>query len=332
MSREFSDQIVEILRRDILRGSTRTIDHATSLGEGGVGLDSLSLVELVAALEKHFDTTIPDDIWIDRGQLTVDGLADVIRQQLGEAEPAFRPPRVLAEVEHGTQNARSERMKAVFDERGVLGGTQWVAAKAVKKISESAYRQDSFHILSFDLKAKTVARPKTRPDVTFRLAGIQDMPSVNGIFTAAEREHKLKRFRERVANGYLCYTAWVDRTMVALDWVTDKPDFEPTTGLTIAPQAGACYGLDLREHPDYKSRGVGLALLEYCLHDCRERGYRTQYAIVDATNKKMLMAAVQLLGFTTVGRIRSRTVLGKTSTRWECNGLSSDSNQLVLAP
>lgn len=330
MTRNFSNEIIEILRRDILRGSSRTIAAANPLGEGGVGLDSLALVELVTALENHYDIDIPEEEWIDRGRLTIDVLAEIVARGLKEDTSGERSDRNGEHIEHGSRPGRGERMRTAFEEQGVLGGAKWIAEKAVKKTTGAAFQQSSFYILSYDLRSTSATTLPNNPELTFRLAELKDIGAAEQIYAPQERQRKRQRFHERISNGHLCYAAWIGNRMVAIDWVTDKTDFEPTTGLTISPSPGSCYGLDLREHPDFKSQGIGMALLGHCLNDCRQRGYRTQFAIVDATNKKMLMASVQLLGFRTVGRIWSKKVIGKTSTQWEINGRTGSDSELVL--
>ncbi len=331
MSRDTVQEITNILRRDILRGSSRTIHADHPLGEGGIGLDSLALVELITALENHFDIDIPEGDWVNRGQLTLAALARIVESQIGaDTPPAPRPVRPEEDIEHGTRLGRTERLRNVLQEQGVLASARWIASRAVKKTADAAFQQRTFYILAADLTSPLPAVDTLDTLAVFRLAELPDAVSLDGIYSPSERQYKLTRFKERLAAGYHCYTAWIDGRLAAIDWVTDKTDHEPTTGLTIEVGPGACYGLDLREHPDFKSRGVGLALLSHCLADCRRRGYHTQFAVVDATNRRMLMASVQLLGFRNVGYIWTRTVLGTTTTKWECSGRSGSDAHLRL--
>ena len=95
MTREAAQQeIVRIVRDELLFGSDRPIPLDTPLGELGVGLDSLALVKLLTAVEATFGVDVPDDVWTDRGPLTVDALAEIVaeapKREAGVSMPATR--------------------------------------------------------------------------------------------------------------------------------------------------------------------------------------------------------------------------------------------------
>ena len=57
----------------------REIPLDQPLGELGVGLDSLALVNLLTAVEAAFQVELSDDIWTERGPLSVNDLAEIVR-------------------------------------------------------------------------------------------------------------------------------------------------------------------------------------------------------------------------------------------------------------
>jgi GNAT superfamily N-acetyltransferase len=157
-----------------------------------------------------------------------------------------------------------------------------------------------------------------------------DLAELDGLFRPGLRDYKAKVFRQRLQDGYLCYGAWIDNRLVALDWVATNSDYESTSRVQLTLSAGSCYGLDLNEHPDYKDQGIGLALLSYALDDCRKRGFERQYTIVHGINKTMLLTSTQLFGFKPIGKIWTRKVLGGHRASWEIDGRSGGGAQLTL--
>ena len=68
-------ELVHCLRAQVLLGSDREIALDSPLGPA-VGLDSLGLMEFLAALEERFDVEFPDALWADRRDFTLRRLAD----------------------------------------------------------------------------------------------------------------------------------------------------------------------------------------------------------------------------------------------------------------
>lgn len=78
MSREEVErEILRLLREHVLLGSDREVALDSPLGPG-VGLDSLGLMEFLAALEERFEVEFPDTLWSDRRQFTVRRLAEYV--------------------------------------------------------------------------------------------------------------------------------------------------------------------------------------------------------------------------------------------------------------
>ena len=68
-------ELVHHLRAQVLLGSDREIALDSPLGPA-VGLDSLGLMEFLAALEERFGVEFPDTLWADRRDFTLRRLAD----------------------------------------------------------------------------------------------------------------------------------------------------------------------------------------------------------------------------------------------------------------
>ena len=76
------EQLNTILRETALDGSDRDIVSGDSLGEDGIGLDSLALVQFLSAIEREFNAQIPVDVWSRVDQLTLDECAGVVLSTL----------------------------------------------------------------------------------------------------------------------------------------------------------------------------------------------------------------------------------------------------------
>ena len=79
---QVTQQLDTILRETVLDGSDRDIVSGESLGEDGIGLDSLGLVQFLTAIEKEFNAQIPVDVWSRVDQLTLDECAGVVLSAL----------------------------------------------------------------------------------------------------------------------------------------------------------------------------------------------------------------------------------------------------------
>lgn len=64
-------RVVEILRESALNHSTRALDLDAPLGEAGIGLDSLALVQFLTALEAEYGVRLPLDFWADADRVSL---------------------------------------------------------------------------------------------------------------------------------------------------------------------------------------------------------------------------------------------------------------------
>lgn len=70
--------ILQLLRDCALNGSTRDIDIDEPMGEAGLGLDSLSLMQFLVSLEKTYSVQLPVDFWSDAAQRSLRQCADLV--------------------------------------------------------------------------------------------------------------------------------------------------------------------------------------------------------------------------------------------------------------
>lgn len=70
--------ICKIVENDILKRTPIDICDDTNLGENGLGLDSLKLLQLLSKIEKTMSVTIEDELWSLEKLHTVSDLLDHI--------------------------------------------------------------------------------------------------------------------------------------------------------------------------------------------------------------------------------------------------------------
>ncbi len=78
--KEVEYKVVSTLKSSALLGSDRDVPLQAPLMDLGLGLDSLAVVEFVVALEKEFQIQIPDSIWDEKGQVTLNFFVDLIME------------------------------------------------------------------------------------------------------------------------------------------------------------------------------------------------------------------------------------------------------------
>jgi acyl carrier protein len=81
-SDQVTEQLVKLLRETVLDGSDRDIEKNEQLGEEGVGLDSLAMVQFLTAVEQQFRVELPVDVWSRVAELTLDDCAEAVLKAL----------------------------------------------------------------------------------------------------------------------------------------------------------------------------------------------------------------------------------------------------------
>jgi acyl carrier protein len=86
VSRESIERDVAGVLRDVLLDSDREIAFDAPLGPGA-GLDSLGLMEFLAALEEKFNVDLPDSLWTERREFTLGRLVDYLHAMPLDTDP-----------------------------------------------------------------------------------------------------------------------------------------------------------------------------------------------------------------------------------------------------
>jgi len=329
---ELKREVIAVLRKIAAGGSSREIKDSDSFGEFGLGLDSLALLHFITALEHRFSIELPENIWVDRGQLNLKNLVDLIAEavkgrELIALDQGELPSKIAPENGHGS---KWNKLAAVARRDGVIPMAAWVAGKAFAESSALLYRKDRYHILSFDLALQSIPVVNAPGGANFLEVGIDDLGSADGLWHKSKIREKHRLFEARLRNGFIGYATWINGRIAGLCWITMLGDHEPQTGLHIKAGEGSCYGLDLEEHPDYRGQGVGLATIAYSMRGARERGCRYLYSVVHEGNERMLGASIQLLGYTTVGEIVTKRYLGRPKSVCVLGGRAVKGKVLLL--
>jgi len=277
-------ELIEMLRETVLLGSPREIPATEPLGGDALGVDSLGFVTFLSAAESRFDVAIPDEVWLERGRLTVRDLAVWIGQAARASVPAA-PPRDASP-------------------------SLW------RRIARRIHARERFHVLSFDLQSQPLPSPRVPRGVAVRAAVRADIGSTHGLWPAHVEERNRAQFLARLDEGHCCHVAIADGRIAAMTWATTHEDLETMTGLVVRPTAGAYYAFDLNVHPAYAGLGIGDALLAFELHEAKRKGLRAGHTIVRTTNHGML-ALAGAIGFRRTGEIETRRILSRPFSRWQ---------------
>jgi acyl carrier protein/GNAT superfamily N-acetyltransferase len=314
------EEILRLLREEVLLGSERPIPLDAPLGELGLGLDSLALVQLLSAVEAAFAIDLPDDIWVARGPLSLADLAELVG-----AAPAQQAP---ASVEVGAPSVirgRMERAEHALADGGVAHRAAWVALRMLAPVKQFAFGYSRNFVLERRLDDITTAPIEPPPGIDLRPYAPGDEGRLAGLWPAFAERHGRRFLDESLREGAIALVAVDGSRIVALDLLSATGEEE-----VEVEQPDTCFGFWLTEAPAARSRGIGLALVGYSLPVARERGFRTQVTWVAEDNTAMLAAATQLLGFRSIGTASRLRLLGLTRWSWDVRGRRGRGGKLVL--
>ena len=294
-------EIVRLVREELLFGSDRPIPVDAPLGELGIGLDSLALVKLLTAVENTFGVEVDDDVWVARGPLTVDDLAEIVTTapERNGARPA----------ELTLVRGRMERAEQALAGGGLPRRAAWSALRLVAPVKEFLFGYSRTFVLERDLDG---APPELEPPPGVTLRPYAPDDDLVGLWPGFAERHGRRFLRRQLADGALALVATEESRVVALDLLSATGEDEVRV---VWPNR--CFGYWLTEAPSARGRGIGLALVAYSLRVAREVGFRTQVTWVAEDNAAMLAAATQLLGFRSIGTASRLRVLGLTRWSWE---------------
>lgn len=320
MRREGSRQeILRIVREELLFGSERPIPPDAPLGELGVGLDSLALVKLLTAVEATFGVDVPDDVWTARGPLSVDDLAEIVTEapKREDAVDTTEQPTLL--------RGRMERAERALAGGGPAHRAAWAALRLVAPAKQFALGYSRTFVLERSLDDVGAMPVEPPPGIVLRLYAPEDEAGLSGLWPAFAERHARRFLRRSLREGAIALLAAEGNRIVALDLLSATGEDE-----VEVIEADACFGYWLAEAPAARGRGIGLALVAYSLGVARERGFGAQLTWVAQDNTAMLAAATQLLGFRSIGTASRLRVLGLTRWSWDVRGRRGRGRRLVL--
>jgi acyl carrier protein/GNAT superfamily N-acetyltransferase len=319
VNREAAEQeIVRIVRDEVLLGSDRPIPVDAPLGDLGLGLDSLAFVKLLTAVEATFGVDVPDDVWTARGPLTVEALADVVtRAPARETRAEVAEPTLV--------RGRMERAEDALADGGPARRAAWGAIRLLAPVKQFAFGYSRSFVLERTLDDVESVRMEPPPGIVLRPYEPDDEDGLSGLWPGFAQGHGRRFLARQVRDGAIAVVAAEGRRIVALDLLSATGEDE-----VEVRQPDACFGYWLTEAPGARGRGIGLALVAYSLSVARERGFRTQLTWVAEDNTAMLAAATQLLGFRSVGTASRLRGLGVTRWSWRIHDRSGRGRRLVL--
>jgi acyl carrier protein/GNAT superfamily N-acetyltransferase len=315
VSREAAQQeIVRLVREELLFGSDRPIPLDAPLGELGVGLDSLALVRLLTAVENTFGVEVEDDVWVARGPLTVEDLAEIVTEAPGRNGARSEEPALV--------RGRMERAEQALAHGGGLQRAAWSVIRLLGPAKQFLFGRTRTFVLERELD-DAEPRLEVPPGIVLRPHAPAD--DLTGLWPAFAEQHGRRFLRRQLDEGAGALVAADGDRVLALDLLSATGEDEVRL---VQPET--CFGYWLTEAPAARGRGIGLALVAYSLGVARELGFRTQVTWVAEDNAAMLAAATQLLGFRAIGTATRLRLLGVTRWSWDIQGRRGSGRQLLL--
>ncbi len=313
-------EIARIVRTELLLVSEREIPLDVPLGELGLGLDSLALVNLLTAIEASFGVELSDEIWTTRGPLSVEDLAEIVR-----GTPR-RPSEVLAgDPETHLLQSRMEQLEHRLQGRGAAGRAAWAAVRAAAPVQRFLFTRSRHILLERRLDEDSSNELGPPPGIELRTLAPEERLDLADLWPPVHARRMWRTFEKEVAGGAIALVACEGPRVVALDLVSRRG------GLDVDVESSkSCFGYFLTETRAARGRGIGLALTAYSFAVARERGWIRQFTHVWEGNSAMLAASTQLLGFRIVGHARRVRVAGITRWSWKLGETEGRGPRLVL--
>jgi GNAT superfamily N-acetyltransferase/acyl carrier protein len=319
----------EEVRADVARIVARAIGIAAGRSLppqeplAALGLDSLALVNAVAAVEAAYECELPDALWEDRGGISIASLAAALAETSADAVRTSQA--ASASPAQGEQPgvSRMERLFTRLEGRGI-------ASRAVAGVLHSgvigahwAHSRQPCVLLARDLEGD-LPEVKLPPGIAIaRFDGSSDAP-LDDIWTVTQAARMRAHLHRRMESGVICLAAWEGERIVAYDLLG------PAGSEDVTASNGTCLGLNLYERREARGRGIGLALLAASLPYTRELGFTRQATIVLERNRPMIAAATQILGFAVIGRAERSELLGRVRWSWRRHGSVCQGPRLVV--
>lgn len=279
---------------------------------GALGLDSLALVNAVAAVEGAYGCELPDELWEDRRGISIASLAAALAEAPG-SEAAVPAPAPVPATGEQPGVSRSERLFLRLEERGAAGRVAAGALHGAVIGAHWARSRQPCVVLVRDLAGDLPSIPLPGGVTIAPFDGLSDEP-LRGIWTKTQAPRMRAHLRRRMEAGIICLAAWEKERIVAYDLLG------PSGAEDVSTSAGTCFGLNLYERRSSRGRGIGLALLAASLPYTRDLGFTRQATIVLERNRPMIAAATQMLGFAVTGRAERTELFGRVRWTWPLHG------------
>ena len=320
MSRERAQRVItNVVREQLLLGSERRLPQDVPLGE--LGLDSLAVLSLVAAVEGTLGVELSDDFLTRSRPISL--------QDLIEAAVAGRPTQPAGKnVPPVTPTIpRMERIHRALAGRGRLGAGARAAATVGGRARQILFARSRHYLLERHLDGREQPAIETPPGIDLRPYKASDDAGLAGLWPDFHEQRSRREMERWLADGAVALVAAQGSRVVAVDFLSADGN---RGEVELAPSKGACWGLQLTEAPDVRGRGIGLALLAHSLRVAQQLGFLAQITAVRNDNAPMLAACVQLLGFRHLGIARRTRILGITRWSWEIDGFRQRGPRLSL--
>jgi len=312
-------EVARIVREASGIGDSRVLTAEEPLA--ALGLDSLAIVNVVAAVEATYGRELPDALWDDRRGISIAALAAAIAESGGDLAIVRSAPVMSAAEQPGV--SRSERLFLQLEQRGPGGRAAAGALHRSVIAAHWLHAERPCVILARDLDGELPEIPVPAGVTIAPYDGLSDAP-LAGIWTRTQAGRMRAHLRRRMETGIVCLAAWEGERIVAYDLLGP----EGAEDVTTSP--GTCFGLNLFERREARGRGIGLALLAASLPYTRDLGFSRQATIVLERNRPMIAAATQLLGFAVRGRAQRSELLGRVHWSWQRHGSTCSGPRLVI--
>jgi acyl carrier protein/GNAT superfamily N-acetyltransferase len=322
-------EILRIVREDLLLGTDRPIALDQTLGD--LGLDSLGVVQLVTAIDARFGVDLTDDVLIAAAPVTLGEIARFVgaAPPAGAAPPTpTSPPSAPDPLASPPLVHRIEVLEQRWAGRNLAMRGAWSMLRRSWPLARKVFVPPARYVfLSRCLCDPPLPDVQLPSGVELRAYRPEDRQALDGLWPAF-----LVGPAGRAFDSWLKEGAWAD---VAVDGqrvvgLVVQSAAGERRRIVLRPERKATWGLYLREAPDARGRGIGLALLRFSLAEAATRGFQENLTLVWRENAPMLAATTQLLGYRPIGRTTRTHVLGRTLFSWQIEDRSGRGSRIHL--
>lgn len=318
---------------EVLAEVTRIVRAATAVGSMrelppeqllvALGLDSLALVNAVAAVEAAFGSELPDALWEDRRGVSLASLAAAVVSVVPSAPAVALAAAPVSSPSEQPGNSRVEPLILRLEASGPGGRAAAGALQRAVILAQWARARRPCVILARDLTGELPHFPLPSGVTVAPYDGASDEP-LAGMWTKTQATRTRADLRRRMDAGIHCLAAWEGGRIVAYDMLA------PSGAEDVTMSPGTCFGLNLYERRESRGRGIGLGLLAASLPYARDLGFSRQATIVLERNRPMIAAATQMLGFEVAARAERSELLGRVRWTWQRHGSSCSGPRLLI--